>query len=315
MGEGTYYEILGIDVSATEDDIRKAYRKQALLWHPDKNVQRKEEAEAKFKLIAEAYEVLSDPEKKRTYDLYGEEGLKNNGSNQEYDFRPNFGFQFHDPREIFNSFFGGRDPFESMLGGNPLFGGGFGRMPGFNTRFDDDDFFSGPFGNFGPTASSSYSFSSSSSSSGGGQGGFVSRSISTKIVNGVATTVTKTVDAQGNETIVTESGGSREVLVNNQPQAIDDGRRTTNMSIQDRSSYYGQRQPPQYQQSQQYQQYYQQPQQPQQPQQFQQQRSVNPQQYQQPPLHQYYQQQEYRDSTHPREEDHHKKHHFWQRKH
>ncbi|CAB4492297.1 unnamed protein product [Rhizophagus irregularis] len=337
MGEGTYYEILGIEANATEDDIRKAYRKQALLWHPDKNVQRKEEAEAKFKLIAEAYEVLSDPEKKQVYDLYGEEGLKNNGSSQDYDFRPNFGFQFHDPREIFNSFFNGRDPFAEMFG-NQFFGGGggFGRMPGFGTRspFDDDDgFFSSPFGNFGPSGSSySFSSSSSSSSSGGGQGGFVSRSISTKIINGVATTVTKTVDAQGNETVITEtSDGKRQTLVNNQPReqqrAIDDGRRTTNIPIQDVNSYYAQRQQPQFQQPQfqqpqqfqQFQQYQypQHPQQSQQYQQYQQQRSMNQQQYrqspfQQPPFQQPpFQQQEYQDSTHPKEGDHHKKHGFF----
>lgn len=298
----------------------------------NKNVQRKEEAEAKFKLIAEAYEVLSDPEKKQVYDLYGEEGLKNNGSSQDYDFRPNFGFQFHDPREIFNSFFNGRDPFAEVFGNQFFGGGGFGRMPGFGTRapFDDDGIFSSPFGNVGPSGSS-YSFSSSSSSSSGrGQGGFVSRSISTKTVNGVTTTVTKTVDAQGNETVITEtSDGGRRTIVNNQPQeqqrAIDDGRRTTNIPIQDGNSIYRQRQQPQFQQPQQFQQfqqfqqyqYPQHPQQSQQYQQYQQQRSMNQQQYrqspfQQPPFQQPpFQQQEYQDSTHPKEGDHHKKHGFF----
>lgn len=67
-----YYKILGICKGSTDEDIKKAYRKQALKWHPDKN--RSAAAEEKFKEIAEAYEVLSDPKKKEVYDQYGEEG-------------------------------------------------------------------------------------------------------------------------------------------------------------------------------------------------------------------------------------------------
>lgn len=67
-----YYDILGIKKGASEDDIKKAYRKQALRFHPDKN--KSPGAEEKFKEIAEAYDVLSDPKKKDIYDRYGEEG-------------------------------------------------------------------------------------------------------------------------------------------------------------------------------------------------------------------------------------------------
>lgn len=67
-----YYKILGIQKGAAEEDIKKAYRKQALKWHPDKN--KAANAEEKFKEIAEAYEVLSDPKKREIYDQYGEEG-------------------------------------------------------------------------------------------------------------------------------------------------------------------------------------------------------------------------------------------------
>ena len=70
-----YYKILGLQSrGASEEDIKKAYRKMALKYHPDKN--KAAGAEEKFKEIAEAYEVLSDPKKRQVYDQYGEEGLK-----------------------------------------------------------------------------------------------------------------------------------------------------------------------------------------------------------------------------------------------
>ena len=62
--------------SATQDSIKKAYRKQALKWHPDRNPDNKELADKKFKEVSEAFEVLSDENKKTIYDTYGEEGLK-----------------------------------------------------------------------------------------------------------------------------------------------------------------------------------------------------------------------------------------------
>lgn len=71
-----YYQVLGVDKSATPDALRTSYRKMAVKWHPDKNPNQKEYAEQKFKEIAEAYEVLSDPDKKAVYDRFGEEGLK-----------------------------------------------------------------------------------------------------------------------------------------------------------------------------------------------------------------------------------------------
>ncbi|KAJ6435000.1 hypothetical protein OIU84_000276 [Salix udensis] len=71
-----YYNILKVNRNATDGDLKKSYRRFAMKWHPDKNPANKKEAEAKFKEISEAYEVLSDPQKRAIYDQYGEEGLK-----------------------------------------------------------------------------------------------------------------------------------------------------------------------------------------------------------------------------------------------
>lgn len=74
-----YYEILGVTKNATKDEIKKAYRKQALKFHPDKNPGDKS-AEDKFKEAAEAYEVLSSDEKRSKYDRFGHAGLGNSGN-------------------------------------------------------------------------------------------------------------------------------------------------------------------------------------------------------------------------------------------
>ena len=69
-----YYELLGVSKDASTDDIKKAYRKLALKYHPDRN-QGSKETEDRFKQVTEAYEVLRDPEKRSTYNQYGEQGL------------------------------------------------------------------------------------------------------------------------------------------------------------------------------------------------------------------------------------------------
>ncbi len=75
MAKGDYYDTLGVGQSASDEEIKKAYRKLAMQYHPDKN-QGNKEAEEKFKEAAEAYEVLTDPQKRQRYDRYGHEGLK-----------------------------------------------------------------------------------------------------------------------------------------------------------------------------------------------------------------------------------------------
>ncbi|XP_025237042.1 dnaJ homolog subfamily B member 6 isoform X7 [Theropithecus gelada] len=107
-----YYEVLGVQRHASPEDIKKAYRKLALKWHPDKNPENKEEAERKFKQVAEAYEVLSDAKKRDIYDKYGKEGLNGGGGGgSHFDSPFEFGFTFRNPDDVFREFFGGRDPF------------------------------------------------------------------------------------------------------------------------------------------------------------------------------------------------------------
>ncbi len=95
-----YYELLEISRDAGDAEIKKAYRKLALKYHPDRN-QGDKEAEEKFKLVNEAYQVLSDSQKRATYDRYGHEGLENNGFS-------GFGdMNMDDLNSMFESFFGG----------------------------------------------------------------------------------------------------------------------------------------------------------------------------------------------------------------
>ncbi|KAG5885697.1 hypothetical protein JTB14_002311 [Gonioctena quinquepunctata] len=122
-----YYKILGIPKGASDDDIKKAYRKLALKYHPDKN--KAAGAEEKFKEVAEAYEVLSDKKKRDIYDTYGEEGLKGGipGGGPGNGNPGNFSYTYHgDPRATFAQFFGNSSPFSAFFdfgNTNRMFGG------------------------------------------------------------------------------------------------------------------------------------------------------------------------------------------------
>jgi len=142
-----YYNILGVSKTAKDDELKKAYRKLALKYHPDKN--KAAGAEEKFKEINEAYEVLSDEKKRRIYDQVGEEGLKNGAGgmpgphqSQQQNFNgANFHFSSSDPRETFAKFFGGGGntrgfDFRDIIGGGI---GGFGGMGGFGDDVEDMD--------------------------------------------------------------------------------------------------------------------------------------------------------------------------------
>ncbi len=113
MAKRDYYEVLEISKSATLDEIKKAYRKLALKYHPDRNPNNKHESEEKFKEVSEAYEVLSDQDKRARYDKFGHEGIKSAFGSSGFDWN-NF-THFSDIEDIFGDFFGS------------IFGGGFDR--------------------------------------------------------------------------------------------------------------------------------------------------------------------------------------------
>eukprot|EP00746_Dinoflagellata_sp_MGD_P164242 gnl/MRDRNA2_/MRDRNA2_92766_c0_seq1.p1 gnl/MRDRNA2_/MRDRNA2_92766_c0~~gnl/MRDRNA2_/MRDRNA2_92766_c0_seq1.p1 ORF type:complete len:312 (-),score=74.08 gnl/MRDRNA2_/MRDRNA2_92766_c0_seq1:100-1035(-) len=107
-----YYATLCITRDATDEAIKKGYRKAAMKWHPQKNPNQKEVAEQQFREIAEAFDVLIDPVKRAKYDQYGEQGLKSGIMEVQGEFR---GYQYvGDPFALFHDFFGSTSPFAEV---------------------------------------------------------------------------------------------------------------------------------------------------------------------------------------------------------
>ncbi|MDR2370834.1 MAG: DnaJ domain-containing protein, partial [Treponema sp.] len=130
MAKRDYYEVLGVQKNASKDDIKKAYRRLAIQYHPDKNPGNKE-AEEKFKEATEAYEILSDDQKRQTYDQFGFAGVEGMAGGQ-HDYSQVFrGFEdiFGDFSGIFDTFFGGSGRRQ---------GGARGARQGSNLRYDID---------------------------------------------------------------------------------------------------------------------------------------------------------------------------------
>ncbi|MCA0446952.1 MAG: molecular chaperone DnaJ [Bacteroidetes bacterium] len=127
MAKRDYYEVLGITKTASQDELKKSYRKLAMQFHPDRNPGNKE-AEDKFKEAAEAYEVLSDPDKRAKYDRFGHQAFQAGGGS-------GFGPQgFSDINDIFSAFGdifgGGNSPFDDFFGGGGRQRGGRSRSTG-----------------------------------------------------------------------------------------------------------------------------------------------------------------------------------------
>jgi len=169
-----YYNILKVNRNASEDDLKKAYKRLAMIWHPDKNPINKSEAEAKFKRISEAYDVLSDPQKRQIYDLYGEEALKSgqipppqpsssssasSSSRVHHHHFYNRQHHHHNPTSFRFNPRDAEDIYAEIFGSESNGGAGGGGSGGAGVRgFGKDGFFRGANGSdFGGTPSSSSS--------------------------------------------------------------------------------------------------------------------------------------------------------------
>eukprot|EP00056_Hartaetosiga_gracilis_P007718 m.111529 g.111529 ORF g.111529 m.111529 type:complete len:413 (+) comp12764_c8_seq4:148-1386(+) len=158
-----YYNILGVSESATDSELKKAYRKLAMKWHPDKT--KAANAKEKFQEISQAYDVLSDPEKRKVYDMYGEEGLQGRVPNGGMNGGKGQQFSQEQAQKIFEQFFGGfgqqrgNGPSRTTFhfGGPQQSGNPFGGMFGGAMDTDEDDSTGGLGSMFGRN---------------GGQGGF-----------------------------------------------------------------------------------------------------------------------------------------------
>ncbi|KMU90664.1 DNAJ domain-containing protein Psi1 [Coccidioides immitis H538.4] len=167
VAETKLYDSLGVQPSASQDEIKKAYKKQALKWHPDKN-RDSPQASEKFKEVSQAYEVLSDPEKRKVYDQYGLEFLLRGGAEAPPGGPGGMPFEGGMP--------GGFQGFGGMPGGTRTFHFSTSGGPGGFKFSDPEDIFSGfarsgGFGGEGPDIFSIFNGLGGGMGGGGGGGG------------------------------------------------------------------------------------------------------------------------------------------------
>ncbi|CAK7297129.1 DnaJ homolog subfamily B member 7 [Vulpes lagopus] len=222
-----YYEVLGVQRYASPEDIKKAYHKVALKWHPDKNPENKEEAERKFKEVAVAYEVLSNNEKRDIYDKYGQEGL-NGGGRSHFDDSSEYSFTFRKPSDVFREIFGEKDPFsfhffedslEDLLNSPrssyasrstkscfatsseyPVFE----RFPSYDTGYI-------PYGSLGHEGLNSFSSLAFDDS---GMGNYISVTTSSKIANGRNTNTKRIIENDQEREVVEDDGELKSFFIN-----------------------------------------------------------------------------------------------------
>ncbi|NXS76997.1 DNJB8 protein, partial [Pandion haliaetus] len=213
-----YYKVLGLQKSASQDDVKKSYRKLALKWHPDKNPSNKVEAEKKFKAVAEAYEVLSDPQKRSLYDRSVKESRSHRrsatgGHNVSFDSP----YIFHDLEDIFSEVIGGMDPFVHVFwdhfdnirknGENWHRTSGKGRSSSLFSDFMESFM---PWNSFSPSEQPTSSFAEDTA------GPHSVRSVltTTEITNGKRITTRKIIENGQERTEVEEDGQLRSVTIN-----------------------------------------------------------------------------------------------------
>ncbi|XP_074692679.1 dnaJ homolog subfamily B member 8 [Strix aluco] len=213
-----YYEVLGLQKSASQDDVRKSYHKLALKWHPDKNPSNKEEAEKKFKAVAEAYKVLSDPQKRLCYDRSVKESRSHRESATEgYDSFFDSSYVLHDVEDIFREIFGGMDPFvhafwdplDNIRNNDENWHRRSGRGRSFSSFSDFMEPFM-PWSSFSPSGQPTFSFAEDTA------GPHSVRSVltTTEVINGKRITTRRIVE-NGQEIIeVEEDGQLKSVTIN-----------------------------------------------------------------------------------------------------
>ncbi|XP_063974513.1 dnaJ homolog subfamily B member 6-like [Diachasmimorpha longicaudata] len=240
-----YYKVLEITRVATMADIKKAYRKLALKWHPDKNPDNLDESTKKFKEISEAYEVLIDEKKRRIYDQYGKEGLQIPGNKRRHEDEDlnqlHNWFVFRDPEDVFREFFHGspfNDLFDVMNGGNGHRGlhRHSSRHNTLGSPFGTLDLsLSSPFGFFGNAMNLNFSsVSSVRTGSSPSSGATKKTSTSTRFINGKKITTHKVVEG-GKETITFyENDVIKSRTVNGVPQSITLNEASTSRQVGDK---------------------------------------------------------------------------------